>query len=207
MKELEGYTVNVAPPPAMVAVRAIRHRAFSRDGQDAPDDEHDARPNSRSYLLRSCAGEPVGTIRISVHSAAFDWLPIPAFDIFGDEFAAIGSGLAVVQSSLFAVSAEWRGMALLPKLLLIREVLRNAFEFRADLVATVVRNQGSQMHFYRRMGFRSIGPAKIHPLANRETALIGVSPDVFLSSVRGSRTLALIGDFDEMACGRSESGS
>jgi hypothetical protein len=101
-----------------------------------------------------------------------------------------------VQSTFFAVSSAHRGAALGPKLLLIREVLRAALDSRSDLVVTIVRSRGSQVRFYGRMGFRPLGPTKVHPLPGREAVLIGVPTEQFLDAVRGSRTLWPIGGFD-----------
>src|SRR3954451_17346769 len=151
MMESGGCPVRLASLAEMPTVRGIRNRAFSGDGHDAEDDGYDVRPNCRSYVLCEGTGEPIGTLRVSVYSAAFGWLPIPAFDLFADELKAMAPGLVIVQSSLFAISADERGLDLVPKLLLIREVLRAAFEFRADLVVTIVKNQGSQIRFYHRM--------------------------------------------------------
>jgi hypothetical protein len=119
------------------------------------------------------------------------------FDLYRQEIETrfdIRSG--IVQPSHFCIARSHRGASLLPKLLLFREILRTAVREQAGFVACVVKNQPARLRFHNRMGFTQIGPAKLHPLANREVVLIGTTTRMFLSAVRADEALQVIGDFE-----------
>jgi hypothetical protein len=199
MTETACYTTLASTPSEMRTVFALRREAFQEGAPTSGEglkDEYDDRPNCRSYLLRTTSGEPIGTVRVCHYSRESGWLPIPAFELYQEELRGLGEDRTLVQSTFFAVSSAHRGAALGPKLLLIREVLRVATGSGSDFVVTIVRSRGSQVRFYGRMGFRPLGPARVHPLAGREAVLIGVPTGQFLDAVRGSRTLRSVGDFD-----------
>jgi hypothetical protein len=196
---MEYRITPVTLPSEKRSVYELRSEAFLEGSPDTAarlQDEYDGQPNCRTFLLVTEAGHPVGTVRVCVFASEFDWLPIPAFDFYEDELIAARKGLVFVQSTLFALARKHRAVVLTPKLLLMREVVRSAVTFRADEIITIVRNQGSQLRFYGRMGFIPIGPAKTHPLWNRETTLIGVSPRDLLRSVRRNPALELVGDLE-----------
>ena len=198
MPETACYTAPAMTPSEMRTVHAVRREAFHEGtptSRQALDDGYDDLPNCRSYLLFTTAGEPIGTVRVCHYSREFGWLPIPAFDLYGEELAGFGERRTLVQSTFFAVSSSHRGAALGPKLLLIREVLRAATDSGSDLVVTIVRSRGSQVRFYGRMGFRPMGPSRVHPLAGHEAVLLGVPTVQFLDAVRKSRFLSPVGDF------------
>jgi predicted N-acetyltransferase YhbS len=198
MTETVCYTAPASTPSEMRTVYSLRREAFHEGAPTSGEglkDDYDDRPNCRSFLLRTGAGEPIGTVRVCHFSCEFGWLPIPAFDLYEEELRGLGENRTLLQSTFFAVSSAHRGAALGPKLLLIREVLRAATDSGCDFVVTIVRSRGSQVRFYGRMGFRPLGPTRVHPLAGREAVLVGVPTGQFLDAVRGSRTLSPIGDF------------
>src|SRR4051794_2446533 len=150
MNTIDCYTALASSPSEMRTVYALRREAFHEGAPTSGEglrDEYDDRPNCRSYLLRTGAGEPIGTVRVCLFAGESGWLPIPAFDLYGDELRDLGENRTLVQSTFFAVSSDHRGAALGPKLLLIREVLRAAIDSRSDLVVTIVRSRGSQVRF------------------------------------------------------------
>lgn len=195
----EYYTRPAVSAEDRAMVMALRCEAFATEGasMQALKDRYEEAPHSQPHLLfYRGADAPIGSIRTCLYSDKFDWRPVPAFDLYRQEIEdAYGAEVSLLQSTHFCVSAGHRAMALLPKLVLLRELLRTAICSDAAHVITIVKNQPSQLRFYRRMGFEPRGPARIHPLPNREGVLIAVATDTFRRTVRASRTLHPIGDF------------
>jgi hypothetical protein len=199
-----GYNLALVTTSAQrEAAYAIRRESFKADdGEDGDgvQDAYDDQPNSLTYLLEADDGEPIGTIRFCVYVPHFGWRRIPAFDLYGHELEAqFGAATRIVQSSLFAVTGRHRGMNLLPKLLLLRELLRTAVAYQVERVITVVKNSPAQLKFYSRMAFASIGPPRMHPWAKREGVLLGLRTGDSLRFVRVSKLVWPIGAFDEAA--------
>jgi hypothetical protein len=179
-------------------VFALRREAFGKDADfSALNDEYDDALNCQSFLLcHADHSSPIGSVRSCIYSSTFDWLPVPAFDLYGEEIRdAFGAGTSLEQSSHFCVSSANRGADILPKLLLMREIVKTAVESEAAMIVTIVRHRQSQLSFYKRMGFQQFGPVKTHPLGNCEATLIGVATTVLLNAVRKRRLLRPIGEF------------
>jgi hypothetical protein len=185
------YTVAASSPLEQRMVFATRHEAYLESYPDfsgpGSRDSYDDQPNCLSYVVYTREGAPVGSIRPCIHSSAFGFLPVPAFDLFQDEVERfIGSHNSIVQSTHFVMLPQARGAELLPKLLLFREVMRTAAEHGADYIMTIVKNSPALLRFYGRMGLSPIGAPKMHPVAKREGALIAARAEDMVSLLRVS---------------------
>jgi hypothetical protein len=189
-------------------VRRLREDSFARgDEESVFSDACDGASNCWSFILWPQAGErAIGSIRACVYAESFDWLPIPALDLYGEELAGrpeFRSGM--VQATHFCIAPTSRDVALLPKLLLFRAILQTAVRERCGHVVAIVKNQPAHLKFHTRMGLTRIGPAKFHPMARREAVLMSVTTDRFLSAVRADKVFRPIGEFDEQAVAHEQS--
>jgi hypothetical protein len=162
-------------------------------------DKFDDQPNSLTHLLRDRDGEPGGTIRVCVYSAAFACQRIPVFDLYGEELFEDGGRAVLAQSTYFAVAGTGRGRDLLPKLLLVQALFRTTIAAGAERLVSVVSNRPAKLAFYARLGLAPAGPVKMHPWANQPVVLIALRPEPALRMVRSSDLVKAAGDFDERA--------
>lgn len=195
------YTPQVVSTPAEWAVvYAIRGECFASDEtalrEGAVRDGYDQILGSRTFLLLDVNRLAIGTIRCCVRSSDYAWQRIPASEQYADVIEGLGT-VSIAQSTHFAVSPGHQGRDLLPKLLLIREILRTAIECGVERIVSIIKSRPTCIRFYSRMGFAPIGPVRRHSWANADGVLVGVEPRDFLDSVRASKTMWPIGAFDE----------
>ena len=162
----------------------------------AMSDEFDGMPNSRSYLLYGPGGEIAGTVRASVHAAAFQWARLPVAKYHPEEMARLGNGrILAIQSSMLGVSPEFREFGQFPTLALVRAVFGAALAFRADHFLTLVEPRPARRKFWGRIGWRAFDPPVPHPFAKDGVALLIGSVAESLEIARRSPEFGVLSEF------------
>jgi len=141
----------------------FRYEAFRRvDAIEQNEDqlfrdkwEHAA--NVSSYLLyHDNAPAPIGTIRASVYSEDFGWMPTPGAETFSDVIREkLGPNTSYVESSRFAM-AELEGRSLMrAHLYMFRALTMNAIEHRCDWVITAIHPK-YLAYYQKTMGMKQL---------------------------------------------------
>jgi hypothetical protein len=177
-------TIRARTPAELETVYKLRQVAFANsDAEVLPGellkDDFDGKANSISHLLL-LDEVPIGTIRASIHSDAFEWQRIAAHDAYEAELLdAVGPGIAVAQSSHFAVLPQHRTRSWMPKVRLYKALVTTVAEHGVNSIVTIVRHRPTQIRFYSKLGFRPIASPRIHPAVNRMSVLLLTSRQEF----------------------------
>lgn len=186
----EFFSVLAASDAQRRLVRRVREEAFSRHDARLPCwDAYDEAPNCWSFLLHSPGdSRAIGSVRACIYTQSYEWLPIPAFELYGEEIrSSVDLDSGMVQATHFCMRPTDRVAALRPKLSLIGEVLKTALGQKAGHVISVISDQPARLRFYARLGFSPIASARRHPILGRSVVLIGAPTDRFLASVQSER--------------------
>jgi len=182
----------VSKPDELAEIYRLRFESLTESDADpgpgpVVTDEWDDSPHCPVFGLYNGGDRIVGSIRPCTYSSNYQWRTIPALDLYAEEILNLGDRQTIVQSTHFVISPAHRGLSINTKLPLYGIVLRTARANSADFVVTIIRNTDSQLAFYARMGFKPIGPGKIHPVSQREGVLVAVALDDLIRTVESSK--------------------
>ncbi|MES2574083.1 MAG: hypothetical protein V4572_04020 [Bacteroidota bacterium] len=153
--------------------KAYRHvNAIEENELKEFSDKYDLQNNTKTCLIYE-GNEAVAAVRACIYSKEYDYLPIPAFEVYKEEIAKeIGLDKTIIESNRYVVIPEKKDSKSLFKHP-YKFIILNSLKFDSDFVIAAVREK--HIPLYRRfLDMEPISGLKKYPGINVEMILMAV---------------------------------
>src|SRR6187402_1648039 len=138
MKQINDYLLSPCETSSDLSVAAkLRYKAYLNVGAIEENeskeftDKYDAQSNTKTCLIYE-GKEAVAALRACVYSPSYNFLPIPALEVYKEEIEKeIGLDKTIIESNRFVITPEKKDSKTLFKLP-YRFVILNSLKFNAD---------------------------------------------------------------------------
>lgn len=188
-----GITCALAETPEhRNQVYQLRYTCYRRKDSIDPrpdakfSDDYDLLPNHFSFLTRSCSGESLATVRVSVVRPDLGWTTAPSQKVFGDHpaFQRMARG-SYVEASRLCFGEQARRDALLQVVSFLAAL---ADFYEVDWLVACPREEHS--HLYERLfGFVRLAEPRQYFGVRFRTSLLGVTREQLHQYTQDSRCM------------------